>query len=280
MAELDNLPPPPPPYEVNQREFDQKTSQAVEASLSLSDGRNQAGSSREADDWEYDEAAFEAAFQAAVRLRESEGGGSSTVIGQLSPSHHRSQSYEKSGRTTSPEIDTKSAEPKLKERPSWYADANFGDVSSQSSSSSFRPPRSLAATPQPSSPYPPPSHEDHEAPPPFQAKQTYPSNESAPPSPLGSPPFPPHAPLQSLHADARGRALSWAPQAHPHSFSPPPRRAPHRMGPRANIPVPPVTHGSQGRLNFDPSVAYTKPRLGSAPPSIEAQSLDPAAFYK
>lgn len=250
--------PPPPPYEVNQREFDQKTSQAVEASLSLVDGRDRADRSTADEEWEYDEAAFEAAFQAALRLN-AHGGGP--------------QRQEKPVRPPSRQIDRKSSGHGEKERPSWYSEASFGGGSyTEGSSSSSDRPGSVA--PSSSSPYTSPSHD--EAPPPFRAEE-YHGGESSPPSPLSSPPLA-NAPLQPRLSDNRGRAATWAQQAHPHSFSPPPARQPQRlsMGPRVSSApgsIPPQS------LKFDPAVAYNRLR-NSGSPHLEAGNLNPSAFYK
>lgn len=267
LVAMDDTLPPPPPYEINQRELDQKTSQAVEASLSLVDGRDRASGSADADEWEYDEAAFEAAFQAALRLNQPDGGTSSADTA------HKSDGYEKSVRPLSPKIDRKSPGPGPKERPSWYSEANLDGVSHSSSSSSTRP---LSAAHSPPSHYPAPAHD--EAPPPFQAEQpSYRGGESTPPSPLSSPPLA-NAPLQPLHAAyTRGRASSSSSQPHPHSFSPPPQRQAHRMGPRiSNASASPAPR----RLNFDPSVAYSSKPRNSASPHLEAGNPNPATFYK
>ncbi|KAF7965980.1 hypothetical protein HWV62_40547 [Athelia sp. TMB] len=261
--------PPPPPYEVNQHEYDQKTQLAVEASLASNDGRDRASGSGDADEWEYDEAAFEAAFQAAVRINQHGGGTSYTDTA------HKPEGYEKAHQPPPLDADRKSPAPSTtKERPSWYEEANVGGTS-QSSSSSNRPLSASATRQSIPSQYPPPP--DDEAPPPFQAEQpAYHGNGSAPPSPLSSPPLA-NAPLQPLRAaDNRGRPSSWSTQPHPHSFSPPPQRQAQRTGSRLlNASTSPAPQ----RLNFDPSIAYSNGSRNSASPRLEAGNANPAAFY-
>src|ERR1700733_15068709 len=128
---------PPPPYESSPHEFDRKTAQALEASLSRPNLHPHLYAGQD-NSWEnYDEAAFEAAHEAAAAVTESRGGSSSTWSSTHSS---KSPSTEKWADPISPSVQPlrvhkpTPSDAESKERPSWLAEAHFAE------SSTFQPP--------------------------------------------------------------------------------------------------------------------------------------------
>ena len=208
MSELTS---PPPPYEPSQQEFDQKTSLALEASAS--DIRQTPDSPGE-DVWEdYDEEAFEIAFQAAQAARQRQSEAESLTAGpsdatSLTQSSRR-WSVEKVDHPITPTVQplrihkkAPSSSYRAKEQPSWYAEAHLGGSSSfqplSSPSSLYEERHSSHATPSQHQFIPEHDEDNVTAPPPFEhqgpdldgppfEEVVLAYHASAPPSPLSSP---------------------------------------------------------------------------------------------
>lgn len=280
--------PPPPPYEVSQQELDAKVSQALEVSLSLSHQHQH----RADDQWEeWNEAAFDATFEAARRQRELENGESNAR--SLNEKRDRSGSQ---GGVQPLRIHKKSDSlPKSNERSNWYDELNLGDASdlSQGASSSSAPRHQVPSEDE---------EEDHTlAPPPFEpvgpnldgppfeeVVLSYSGIASSPPSPLTSP-QPTHS-LLPTHQQPQYRS----PRSSPHPerpvspWSPQPQQPnshysmPYYMGSRPAISYIPSKPVVQPRMGFDPAVAYTRPTGGfvTSPRPAEVRNIDATAFYK
>jgi hypothetical protein len=116
---------PPPAYEVSQQELDQKISAAYEASLSTVS----TGADGNEDDWEYDEAAFEAAFSAAQANAARQ-----TLLDTSGSNAQQGEPYS----TPVQPLQVKKKdlpELRLKERPSWYVEAGLTGSPSHPTSS-------------------------------------------------------------------------------------------------------------------------------------------------
>lgn len=307
--------PPPPAYETSQQEFDRKTSQAIEESLSISTAQPQPFSNEALDDpWDnYDEAAFEAAFEAAVKERESQGGSSGTgpqVSSTLAQSTSKSQHDEKWALPPSLSVqplrihkNRTSDVPSTKERPSWFAEAELDK------DPAFRRLSGPSATHTEHDRSEPPQHQQPEededrtqAPPPFQSVaptvdippfqevvMAYHGNGSSPPSPLS---YSPEQMLSSHSSHPRSRVLSSPSSSHrpdhrrpspshPRQILPPP--LPHmqrRTSPRPVTKFSPTLRISQPHMNFDHSVAYSKRDDGAVSPTSEPRAINASAFYK
>lgn len=296
--------PPPPPYEASQQEFDTKISHALEVSLSLSDNQRQRQNHADEQWEEWDEAAFEAAFEVARRQRESQTGESNAG----SSNEKRDRSGSQGGVQPLRILKRSDSAPKPKERPNWYEEANLGQASSSHSQRGSGSSSGGSSAPHHQVPSDD-EEEDHTlAPPPFEpvgpnldgppfeeVVLAYTSGASAPPSPLTSP-QPTHSPLPSRR-DSQYRSprssphperpvSSWSPQPqqpNSHYSTPPPaRRGPHYMGPRPATSYAPTKPVNQPHMGFDPAVAYTKPAGGPVPASrpAEVRNVNATAFYK
>ncbi|KIM90837.1 hypothetical protein PILCRDRAFT_811325 [Piloderma croceum F 1598] len=262
--------PPPPPYESSQQEFDRKTAQALEASLSPN--LHPHLYAEQDNSWEnYDEAAFEAAHEAAA-MTESRGGSSST----WSSTHSfKSPSTEKWAVPISSSMQPlRVHEPtpsESKERPSWLAEAHFAE------SSTFQPLSSR------STPYGDNSGPQSEPPERPLVMIAYHDNGSAPPSPLSPPPplivhspYPSRPPSRlilplSSSPQPNHRVLSHSPQPYSHQpLSPPARQV---TGSAHTVETP-----SQPHMVFDHTVAYTKRDDGVVSP-MESRPYNAAEFY-
>jgi hypothetical protein len=258
--------PPPPPYESSQQEFDRKTAQALEASLSPNVHSHLYA--EQDNSWEnYNEAAFEAAYEAAAM--NASRGGSSSIWSSTHSS--KSPSTEKWAGPISPSVQPlriHKPTPESKERPSWLPEAHFAE------SSTFHPLSSR------STPYGENSGPQSEPPERPLVMITY-HNGSAPPSPLSpSPPLMVHSPYPSrppsrlilpLSSSSQG---SHSPQPHPHQPLPPPARQVTGSAHTVEIPVP-----SQPHMLFDHTVAYTKRDDGAVSP-MKSRPYNAAEFYK
>ena len=300
------VPPPPPPYETSQQEFDSKIVQVLEASPSIPD--SQPARAEHGDSWEnYDEAAFEAAYEAAARQRESQGGSSSAAV-TAHPS--KSLSTEKWVSPTSPsvqplQIHKTPSDAESKKQPSWLLEANLAEGSAfqplmspstpygENSSSRLEPPRRLAKHDEDRSQELPPFQSVELTDEPPLVMMAYRGDSSAPPSPLSSSPPLVHTPYPPRPASRQIPPLSLSPQpgrigsppSHgPHarqSPQPPARRVPQSMSPRPlSSYTPTVQTPSQPHMIFDHTVAYTKRHDDDAISPTDSRPANAAAFYK